>query len=246
MRRIKAVIIVLLLPLFALAKDYNASLFGILSDGITNNTGSIQKAIDYIHSKGGGRLVFYVGRYITGSVRLKSNVSIKLEEGAVLVGAPSIYAYSDSGKINALISAEGQEHIGISGKGVIEGNGAALVKNMQDLVQNGYIKATTQKPALLSFSGCSNVQIDSVNLWNGAGITQVFSNCKNILIDLVNIDSRHLEETGGLWVEHSSDVHLKNSFIEVTGIPIRTGENGEIDIEKTINAAGNALKSKEL
>lgn len=35
------------------AKDYNASLFGIRSDGATLNTRSIQKAIDHIHDKGG-------------------------------------------------------------------------------------------------------------------------------------------------------------------------------------------------
>ena len=63
------------------AKDYNASLFGIKSNGTTLNTSSIQKAIDYIHSEGGGRLVFYVGRYLTGSIELKSNVTIHLNEG---------------------------------------------------------------------------------------------------------------------------------------------------------------------
>lgn len=69
------------------AKDYNASLFGIKSNGTTLNTSSIQKAIDYIHSEGGGRLVFYVGRYLTGSINLRSNVTIQLNEGAVLLGS---------------------------------------------------------------------------------------------------------------------------------------------------------------
>ena len=39
-------------------KDYKASLFGIKSNGTTLNTRSIQKAIDFIHDRGGGRLVF--------------------------------------------------------------------------------------------------------------------------------------------------------------------------------------------
>jgi len=47
------------------AEDYKASMFGIKSNGTTMNTNSIQKAIDFIHEKGGGRLVFYVGRYLT-------------------------------------------------------------------------------------------------------------------------------------------------------------------------------------
>ncbi len=69
------------------AKDYTASLFGIYSDGVTLSTRSIQYAIDYIHKNGGGRLVFYVRRYLTGSIHLKSNVTLQLEEGAVLLGS---------------------------------------------------------------------------------------------------------------------------------------------------------------
>ena len=49
------------------------------------NTNSIQTGINYIHKEGGGVLVFNVGRYLTGSIELKSNVAIQLKEGAVLV-----------------------------------------------------------------------------------------------------------------------------------------------------------------
>ena len=64
MKKTKALILSLLLlaGIGAQAKDYNASLFGIKSNGTTLNTTAIQKAIDYIHENGGGRLVFYVGR----------------------------------------------------------------------------------------------------------------------------------------------------------------------------------------
>ncbi|MBR5296894.1 MAG: glycoside hydrolase, partial [Parabacteroides sp.] len=73
------------IPLWA--KDYPASKFGINSNGEVMNTNSIQKAIDYISANGGGRLVFKVGRYLTGTIHLKSNVTIDLGEGAVLVGS---------------------------------------------------------------------------------------------------------------------------------------------------------------
>ena len=45
------------------SKEYNASFFGIKSDGVTLNTNSIQTGINYIHKEGGGVLVFNVGRY---------------------------------------------------------------------------------------------------------------------------------------------------------------------------------------
>ncbi|HEX5026798.1 MAG TPA: hypothetical protein VFV68_16070, partial [Agriterribacter sp.] len=104
------------------AKDYPASLFGIASDGITLNTRSIQYAIDYININGGGRLVFYVGKYLTGSIHLKSNVTIQLEEGAVLLGSVNPMDY-DKKIFTALIFAYDQQNIGITGKGIIEGQG---------------------------------------------------------------------------------------------------------------------------
>src|SRR5215510_12727445 len=84
------------------AKDYPASLFGIYSDGVTLNTRSIQFAIDYINQQGGGRLVFDVGRFLTGSIHLKSNTTIHLKEGAVLVGTLNPFDYDKKG-MTALI-----------------------------------------------------------------------------------------------------------------------------------------------
>ena len=69
------------------AKEYKAALFGVKSDGTTNNTRSIQKAVDFISENGGGELAFYVGRYLTGTIHLKSNVTIVIKEGAALTGA---------------------------------------------------------------------------------------------------------------------------------------------------------------
>lgn len=88
------ILLLLLLPFMqASAKDYPASLFGIYSDGVTLNTRAIQYGIDYINKNGGGRLVFHVGRYLTGSIYLKSNVTLQLQEGAVLLGSLNPWDY---------------------------------------------------------------------------------------------------------------------------------------------------------
>ena len=106
------------------AKDYPASLFGIHSDGVTLNTRSIQFAIDYIQQQGGGRLVFDVGRYLSGSIHMKSNVTIHLLEGAVLLGVLNPFDY-DRKTFTAFILGQDQQNIGITGKGVIDGQGQA-------------------------------------------------------------------------------------------------------------------------
>src|SRR5512138_2000473 len=116
------VVVACLQFLQAAAKDYPVSLFGISSDGTTLNTRSIQFAIDYIHQQGGGRLVFDVGRFLTGSIHLKSNVTIHLLEGAVLLGTSNPLDYDRKG-LTALILCHDQVNVGITGIGVIDGQG---------------------------------------------------------------------------------------------------------------------------
>jgi len=248
MRVLKLILFTLLLPAYAVAKDYNASLFGILSDGVTNNTRSIQKAIDFIHEKGGGRLVFYVGRYVTGGVQLQSNVTIKLEEGAVLVGAASVYDYNSSGRIRAMISADGQQNIGISGKGVIEGNGRSLLANAATLEQNGYLSQPgLARPALMAFINCSGIKIDSVNLWNGCGNAQVFETCSDVVVEQVNISSKQVPGSGGIRIAASKNVLIKDTFIDVVRQPFiqGSGNNQAIRVNRAIDPSGKLLVVSE-
>ncbi len=110
----------------ASAKEYKASLFGVKSDGITNNTRSIQKAVDFISENGGGELAFYVGRYLTGTIHLKSNVTIVIKEGAALMASTSPYDYDYVNGNAALFIADTVKNIAITGKGMIEGQGALV------------------------------------------------------------------------------------------------------------------------
>lgn len=79
-----------------LGKRYKASRFGIKNNGTTLNTNSIQRAVDYIARQGGGCLEFYVGRYLTGSVRIPVGVHIHLHEGAIIVPSPNTYDHTQS------------------------------------------------------------------------------------------------------------------------------------------------------
>lgn len=171
------------------AKDYNASLFGIKSDGVTLNTQSIQKAIDFINEKGGGKLKFYVGRYLTGSIQLKSNVTIELNEGAVLVATTSIYDYFGTHGTKALIVAEGQQNIGVLGKGVIEGQGPAVLEQIAKQIQKGYLQETISQasPALIAMNNCSGINIEGINLQNACGNVIALSACKQVRLSGLKI-----------------------------------------------------------
>lgn len=51
----------------ATAIEYNVLRHGVVGDGKTLNTDSLQAAIDKLHASGGGQLYFPAGRYLTGS-----------------------------------------------------------------------------------------------------------------------------------------------------------------------------------
>lgn len=234
----------LLLPATTEAKDYKASLFGIKSDGITLNTGSIQKAVNYISENGGGRLVFYVGRYLTGAVELKSNVTLQLEEGAVLVGAPSIYDYFSQGKFHALLYSEGQKNVAVTGKGVIMGNGNALIKSMNDQIANGHIKNINagDVPGLLQFKNCDSVLITGIILMHGAGDVIRLHETDEVNISGITIKNSGLPGSG-LNISEVTRLSLSESYIQTGGKEITgSGNNRQVQVTSTKNAAGKLLK----
>lgn len=157
MKKILLTLVFSLAALTCLAQqEQKATVWGVKSDGITDNTASIQRAVDYLSENGGGTLVFYVGRYVTGAIELKSNVTIHLDEAAVLIASTNIYSYKGH---PALIWADGQSNIAITGKGVIEGRCEALAKNIDDQKAKGYLPADTAVPALYRFDNCTDASV---------------------------------------------------------------------------------------
>lgn len=66
---------------------------GVVGDGVTLNTSRIQKAIDDCAAAGGGTIRFPAGRYLTGTLQLKSHVTLRLEDQATLLGSPNAADY---------------------------------------------------------------------------------------------------------------------------------------------------------
>jgi len=205
----------------ASGKDYPVSLFGIYSDGVTLNTRSIQFAIDYIHDQGGGRLVFDVGRFLTGSIHLRANVTLHLREGAVLLGVLNPFDYDRNG-FTALIIADNADNIAITGKGVIDGQGRQLAANVAALVHKGLIKDAFRndrpeveiRPMLIYFRSCKNVFVSGVTIRNAAAWVQTYDQCKEVRIDSVNVDSRAFWNNDGIDVVDCDSVSITNSYID--------------------------------
>ena len=249
MNRTKTIVLILFLfcALTGWTRDYPASLFGVRSEGITLNTMSIQKAIDFISENGGGKLVFYVGRYLTGTIRLKSNVTIELREGAVLVATPSIYDYYGVNGIKALVVADGQENIGIIGKGVMEGQGSAVLEQINDQRQKGYLKETTAmaSPALIALNHCSKIIISGINLVNACGNVQEYSKCKNMSISGLTVKSTSVPGTKGMVISGCDSLKVSEIYFETSGKELDSdGTSKNVEVVNCKNSTGKKIVAK--
>ncbi len=236
------------------AQEYKASMFGVKSDGSTLNTRSIQKAIDFISEQGGGTLQFFVGRYLTGSVYLKSNVTIQLFEGAILVGVPSVYDYcGPQGAPKAIICAEGQENIAVIGgqykgevrRGVIQGQGAAVLESIQTQAGKGNLKGSVDaaKPNLISIKNCTNVKIEGLVLQNPCAGVQSYIDCKNVSLKEQLIDAKEVPGSVGLSFAGCTGLTATECYVDASGTPVvSAGTSTGVQMTKVILPSGKELK----
>ena len=222
MKRILLLFAALLVTLSLRAQVYQASSFGVKSDGVTLNTGSLQAAIDLISARGGGVLELSVGRYLTGSLIMRSNVELRLLEGAVLVGSTNPYDYFMVEGYYGLLLAKGQENISVKGKGVIDGRGFDCALNFLNQVHLGFLEDTTKndrvtkRPKLIYFRECKDVTIEGVNLRNAAEWTLVTDQCENLTISGILLDSKNYWNNDGLDIVDCRHVIIKDSFIDAS------------------------------
>jgi polygalacturonase len=93
----------------------------------------MQPAIDVCAKRGGGTVRIPAGRFLAGTLFLKSGVHLQLDAGAVLLGSTRLEdypvtpggfrAYTDTYTGKSLLFAENAENIGIHGEGCIDGQG---------------------------------------------------------------------------------------------------------------------------
>src|SRR4051794_39638511 len=106
--------------------------FGAVADEKTMNTAAIASAIDAAAKAGGGVVKVPSGKWLTGAVELKSNVTLYLDNGATLLMSTNPADYpvvrtrwegTECYNYSGLVHARDAAHIAITGKGTIDGQG---------------------------------------------------------------------------------------------------------------------------
>ncbi len=193
----------------AAAADISA--FGAKGDGRTQNREAINKAIETVAAAGGGTVEFPAGTWVTGSIRLRSNVTLHLERGAIIEASSEASAYDppepnqwdkfqDFGHShfhNSLIWGEGLENIAITGGGRI--SGAALTR--------GERGAGGDKAIALKL--CRNVTLRDFSISIGGHFGILATGVDNLTIDNIMIDTNR----DGIDVDSCRNVRISNSSV---------------------------------
>lgn len=212
---------------------YDIRNYGAVGDGKTLNTAAIQKAIDDCASKNGGTVLLEDGTYMTGSIILRNNVNLHIEQNAVLLGSPNCEDYPEKQNLKhvnsenlprtrnaAMIFAEECENISITGMGKIDCNGTSFVKEKQGEWtgwQFERIDAPTP-PRVVFFTGCRNIKIEDITMLNQpSGWSYWIHDCDYVVFDKCKIlaDVRY-PNNDGIHINSSRNVTVSNCDI-VTG-----------------------------
>lgn len=157
---------------------------GAVGDGRTVNTEAIQKAIDMCSAnKKGGTVLIDGGVYVSGTLQMKSGVTLHVAAGSILRASadhadfPALRADIPSfrGKEDfQFIFAGGVRNIGITGGGVIDGY--SLCEGYPWKGRNNEY----ERPRLIRMFGCENISIHNVTLIRSANWTQYYESCRNL------------------------------------------------------------------
>lgn len=185
--------------------------YGAKGDGMHLDTTAIQNAIDACGGGVGGIVLVPDGRYLTGTIVLKSHVELRLEKGAVLLGSTDLKDYSDDiqGAVEApafnkcLLYAENADQITLSGSGCIDGNGSET--NFPVRVDGDL----GDRPMLLRFVGCQKISMSGVTLKNSASWCCHLVDCEDVRIDGVTVDSRVNENNDGFDLDGCNNVTIE-------------------------------------
>lgn len=217
---------------------YRVEDFGAIGDGTTDNTDAIQSAVDCCSEGGGGRVVLSSGTYVSGALRLKSNVDLYIAKDSTLLGAADLEKYPEppnmfvdgcsetrnpEKKGYALVYAYRESNIRLSGKGTIDMGGVRF-------------QHKKKRPFLLRIIESSQVTIKDLSLVQSAAWGCHLDLCSVVSIRDVTIRSKGVRNGDGIDVDCCSDV-------TISGCDIKTGDDALCFKTTSVNPCRNIAVS---
>ncbi len=191
-----------------ISKHISSEIVGEVHD----TTARLQADIDRCAEPGGGVVTIAAGRYVVGTLVLRSGVHLHLEPGCTLFGStdlndyprhvPALGSYSDNYTVRSIIYAESATDVGITGRGTLDGQGAAFLGNE-------YL----DRPYMMRFVDCDRVRVRDVTLRNSAMWVQHYLGCRDVLVDGVTVSSHSNINNDGIDIDSCERVRIANCDI---------------------------------
>jgi polygalacturonase len=224
-------------PVFP-ARDVPITSHGAKGDGATDCTAAFRAAIDACRAAGGGRVVVPAGRFLTGAIRLRSNVNLHLDEGATIAFRSEAAAYlplvltrfegTELMNYSPFIYALDETNVAITGRGTLDGQADAQHwwswRTGQTPARNRLIQMAVDGvpvaqrvfgdgPSLLRVNfiqpyRCQNVLIEDVSIINSPMWEVHPVLCTNVIVRGVKIKS-HGPNNDGCDPESCRDVLIE-------------------------------------
>lgn len=185
---------------------------GAAGDGEHSDTPAIQAAVDRCAEAGGGTVLVPKGAFRTGTIFLKSNVTLHLTVGAVLLGSRRLEDYPaglrgdyEGSFPRCLLYAESAANVTLTGSGVIDGQGGQETP-LTDRSGN----PVRERPMLMRFYHCRRVTLSGLVLRNAYAWCTHLSDCEDVWIDRVTVESYVDLNNDGFDIENCRNVFLSN------------------------------------
>lgn len=202
----------------------------------TTSTTYIQKAIDQLHSQGGGTVIIPKGKWLSGRIELKSNINLHFEDGAELRFSGELKDYQPAVftriegievmSLGACIYANNATNIAITGKGKLFGpqkgpvreylytqtvieKVVPLDKPVNERKYSGINGEGYFLPMFIAPINCKNILIEGISLQNTAFWNIVPTYCENVTIRGVEVNSVGIERGDGIDIESSKNVLIE-------------------------------------
>ena len=211
----------------AAEKVFNVNDFGAAGDGQTLCTPALQKAIDAAGAAGGGIVLFPAGTFLSGSLQLRSGVTLQLDAGATLLGSrdakdylsPSADGAGTERGYHELIHGERLHNIALRGAGTIDGNGDAFHDNNR------------WRPKNILLEECADVLVEGVHLRASGSWMEHYRLCTNVVIRGIAVFNHVTFNNDGLDVDSCTHVTITDCRVEsdddgiclksMSGVPCR-------------------------
>ena len=223
------VLITWVLPVCA-AENFNLKDFGGVGDGATLNTSALQKAIDACTKAGGGVVRVPSGRYVIGTVEMKSYVTLSLDHGAELLGSQKMEDYpidqiqpAREGQSHCLFYAKDATNIQLQGLGVIDGRG-----DPDHFPRRSGPRGKDTRPRLFRFENCENLTFSGLTYKNPAFWGIHLIDCHKAHFTGVTVRMRNNNyNNDGIDLDGCEDVLIENCDIAAgdDGICFKSSKN---------------------